>query len=116
MAIAATVKAFLERSGITYAVVPHPLTETSYASARAAQVPADKVAKAVVLKDGPRYLLAILPASRMLDIHYLRSQTGVDYQMANEEELDRLFPDCARGAVPAIGRAYGMDAIPCRRC
>ncbi|MET4390545.1 hypothetical protein ABIB73_006327 [Bradyrhizobium sp. F1.4.3] len=31
--------------------------------------------------------------------------------MANETEINRLFADCAHGAVPAIGRCYGLDLI-----
>lgn len=31
--------------------------------------------------------------------------------MANQTEINRLFADCAHGAVPAIGRCYGLDLI-----
>jgi Ala-tRNA(Pro) deacylase len=31
--------------------------------------------------------------------------------MANETEIGQLFRDCAHGAVPAIGKCYGLDLI-----
>jgi Ala-tRNA(Pro) deacylase len=31
--------------------------------------------------------------------------------MANETEINRLFVDCASGAVPAIGACYGLNLI-----
>ena len=31
--------------------------------------------------------------------------------MAAESEIDRLFADCAHGAVPAAGICYGLDVI-----
>ena len=31
--------------------------------------------------------------------------------MATEEEIERLFPDCAVGAVPPVAAAYGLKAI-----
>jgi Ala-tRNA(Pro) deacylase len=32
-------------------------------------------------------------------------------ELATEDEIEALFRDCARGAVPAIGAPYGMDMI-----
>ncbi len=31
--------------------------------------------------------------------------------MADETEINRLFGDCAHGAVPAVGKCYGLDII-----
>ena len=31
--------------------------------------------------------------------------------MADESEIKPLFPDCALGAVPAIGECYDLDVI-----
>ena len=64
MGIAITLAQYLVNGGIEYDLVPHPHTETASASAAAGQVPADSVAKAVVLKGGDGFMLAVLPASR----------------------------------------------------
>ena len=31
--------------------------------------------------------------------------------MAKETEIDSLFPDCAHGAVPAVGQCYGLSLL-----
>ena len=38
-------------------------------------------------------------------------QTEHDYELASEDELRELLPDCAIGAVPAVGPAYGMNTL-----
>jgi len=31
--------------------------------------------------------------------------------LASEGEIEGLFEDCARGAVPAVGECYGLDTV-----
>jgi Ala-tRNA(Pro) deacylase len=31
--------------------------------------------------------------------------------MAGEEQVETLFPDCEPGSIPALGAAYGLDAV-----
>jgi Ala-tRNA(Pro) deacylase len=57
------------------------------------------------------YLLAVLPASHHLRLTDLRSQIGDDVDLADEQEISSLFPDCAFGAVPPVGECYGLDVI-----
>ena len=32
-------------------------------------------------------------------------------ELVEEEELTEIFKDCAEGAIPALGEAYGLDVI-----
>jgi Ala-tRNA(Pro) deacylase len=57
------------------------------------------------------YMLAVLPASHHLKLSELKAQLGNGFDMANEHEVNRLFADCAHGAVPAVGTCYGLDVI-----
>jgi Ala-tRNA(Pro) deacylase len=41
----------------------------------------------------------------------LRTRLGSDVDMADETEIGQLFRDCAHGAVPAVGKCYGLDLI-----
>ena len=50
MGIAIALAQYLVNGGIEYELVPHPHTQTASGSAVASQVPAESVAKAVVLK------------------------------------------------------------------
>jgi Ala-tRNA(Pro) deacylase len=74
-------------------------------------VSADSLAKAVVLKGGDGFMLAVLPASRHIHFEELRRLLGRDVDMANEEQVETLFVDCEPGAVPALGAAYGLNVV-----
>lgn len=111
MGIAITLAEYLSDSSIAYDVVRHPHTETASASAAASGVPADRVAKAVVLRDANGFMLAVLPASRHIQFEELRQVLGSNVDMASEAQIGTLFRDCEPGAVPALGAAYRLDAI-----
>jgi Ala-tRNA(Pro) deacylase len=51
----------------------------------------------------------VLPASHHLRLTELEGAASL--RMASEDEIGQLFPDCARGAVPPIGAAYGLKTI-----
>jgi Ala-tRNA(Pro) deacylase len=111
MGIAITLAEYLADRGIGYDLVPHPHTETASASASASRVTADSVAKAVVLKGGNGFVLAVLPASRHIQFEQLRQLLGRDVDMASEEQIETLFGDCEPGAVPPLGAAYGLNVV-----
>lgn len=111
MATALTLQQYLAQKGIAYEVVPHAPTLSSLRTAEACHVSADCLAKGVVLKDGGDYLLAVLPASHQLEMEVVEARLGRRLALAEEAELERLFPDCALGAVPPIGAAYGLESI-----
>lgn len=111
MTIAPTLHRYLAAENIQYDEIPHVYTMTSARTAQACHVPGDRVAKAIVLRRDGGYMLAVLPASHHLQMAELRQRLGDDVDMASENEIDRLFVDCARGAVPAAGKCYGLDVI-----
>src|SRR5438046_3128629 len=67
-------------------------------------------ARPALRRDGG-YMLAVLPASHHIRLPELRQHIGDDVALADESEIKRLFPDCALGAVPAIGECYELDVI-----
>ena len=75
------------------------------------QVPADSVAKAVVLKGRDGFMLAVLPASRHIQFDELQRLLGSEVGLANEEQIETLFIDCEPGSVPALGAAYGLNVV-----
>jgi Ala-tRNA(Pro) deacylase len=56
-------------------------------------------------------MLAVMPASHHLRLAELRTKLGDNVDMADETEISQLFRDCAHGAVPAVGKCYGLDII-----
>jgi Ala-tRNA(Pro) deacylase len=111
MAIAPTLQKYLAAENIQYEVIPHELSMTSTRTAEACHIPGDRLAKGIVLRRDGEYVLAILPASHHLRLSELRTKLGDNVQMADETEINRLFSDCAHGAVPAVGKCYGLDII-----
>ena len=111
MAIAITLQQYLSNQGITYDCLEHERTGCSSGSAEAGGVPSDCLAKAVVLKRGDGYIIAIIPASRYVELDavggWLRQPVG----LATEVEIEPLFPDCERGAVPPVAAAYGLRSL-----
>src|SRR5689334_19998469 len=110
MRMARTVQRSLEKAQCEYDIVSHPHSASSLETARVAGIPAERVAKSVILDDHHgHYLMAVLPASRHLDLSKVRSSG--EWQVSRESNLAHLFEDCERGAVPALGEAYGLEVV-----
>jgi Ala-tRNA(Pro) deacylase len=111
MSIAAMVQTRLSEAGIPYDIIEHPRTSNSSHTAQAAHVPGECLAKSVVLEDGERYLMAVIPAAHSVDLGALHRQLGREIGLATEQEVTRLFADCDPGAVPPLGPVYGIETI-----
>lgn len=111
MTVAATLHRFLDDKAVAYTVIDHAPTSSSQETAASAHVPGDRVAKGVVLEDDNGYLLVVIPASHRLDLGTVHRQLGRQLGLATERELGTLFADCAVGAVPALGAAYGLETL-----
>ena len=111
MTIAPTLQKYLATENIQYEVIPHELRMTSSGTAEACHISGDRLAKGIVLRRDGEYILAVLPASHHLRLSDLRTSLGDSVQMADETEIQQLFRDCAHGAVPAVGKCYGLDII-----
>src|SRR5437868_1920457 len=111
MSIAPTLKRYLTAENIQYEEIRHELSMTSARTAEACHISGDRLAKGVVLRRDGEYMLAVMPASHHLRLLELRNQLGDNVDMANEAEINQLFRDCAHGAVPAVGKCYGLNII-----
>lgn len=112
MNIAPSLQDYLAAQQISYEVIGHARTANSSSTAQAAHVPGSSVAKAVVVKDEAGYVMAVLPASHHVALSQLGEALRRDsLELASESELSGLFADCAAGAVPPLGAAYGLPMI-----
>jgi len=111
MTIAARLMNYMTENHIQYELCSHPLSHSSAETARVAHVPMDRLAKSVVLEDDDGYVMVVVPASRRVHLGEVSRILHRPLRLANEGEFTRLFDDCAPGAVPPIGRAYGMPTI-----
>lgn len=80
----------------------------------AAQVPEGELAKAVVLRIGDGYAMAVLPADRSVDVlRFGRALGGLPVSCASEAEIRELCPDCEPDAIPPFGTLYGLQVYLC---
>lgn len=111
MTMSSILKDYLTHHGIDYEVHAHPRTFDSAHTAEASHVPGDRLAKAVMLEDEQGYLMAVIPASRHVALGELHRRLARNLGLATEGELKDLFPDCELGAIPPVGKAFGVDAV-----
>src|SRR5687767_10653793 len=108
MGIATTVRDYLDEAGVDYQLVHHVYTPNSRGAADAARIPPDQLAKPVLLEDDKGYLVAVVPASRRVALENLQRQLGRRLVLATERDVQDVFSDCSKGAIPAVGQAYGL--------
>jgi len=107
----------LDEQGVDYEVREHAATETAAEEARATGLPATDVAKSLALRDGDRYLLAVIPASHRLDLAKAREalDAGKSLRLATESEMKADFPQFEVGALPPLGSLFGAPEVLDRR-
>ncbi len=112
MAIAITLREYLDQQGVDYDVTSHHHSSSSLETARAAGIPEEQLVKAVIFRDERNhYLMAILPSRCHAELAVLNALTHHNLKLAEEEELAELFDDCELGAVPPVGRAYALPTV-----
>ena len=111
MGIAMTLKDYLAQSDFSFEVIPHAKSHNSIQSAKLANVPADCVAKSVILEDDDGYLMAIVPCSHHVKLGALSRELHRKLRLASELELYDLFKDCELGAIPPLGSVYGIQTV-----
>ena len=111
MNIAPTLVKQLAKHGISYDTISHSYSNSSLHAAHSAQIPAAKMVKTVVLEDDQGYVMALVPANQYVKINELNMFLNRRMGLATESELDRLFTDCDRGAIPPVGDAYGITTV-----
>jgi len=98
----------LEQRGIAFELIPHQQAYTSTEEARALGVDAGEVLKTLAVRTLSGYALAVIPASRRLDLHLVRDALGDRHaRLATEEELGRDFAGYQLGALPPLGVLVG---------
>lgn len=104
------IEEFLDRNSIPHTSIPHPQAYTAQRTAQVAHIKGKELAKTVIVKVDGRVCMAVLPAHYHVDLEKLKAATGArQLDLAKEEDLRKLFPDCETGAMPPFGNLYGMD-------
>lgn len=102
---------FLARECAHYSLVNHPHSQSSDETAEAAHISGETLAKGILLKDNRGYVLAVIPASHAMETGTLGQKMQRPLVMASETEVARVFADCEVGAIPVLGKAYGLTTV-----
>jgi Ala-tRNA(Pro) deacylase len=105
---------FLRNRGVRHEVLLYRPASSAARRAANAHVPGQKVAKAVLVKAGDSFVLAVLPSTYWIDLAQLSAIVGTPashLRLATPTELIATFPDCEPGVVPPFGRLYGLKTF-----
>lgn len=103
-------KEFLDSHGVKYVTISHSQAYTAQRIAELTHIPGKELAKTVIVKLDDKFAMAVLPASKRVDLDYLkRGAKAKQVELASEAEFKDLFPDCEVGAMPPFGNLYDMD-------
>lgn len=112
MSIPTRLSSYLAQQGARYEVCLHAPSRSSAQTARSANIAPHQLAKSVIVEDDAGCVMAVLPADRQVRLGELgRLLDRRQLQLADEARIASLFADCERGAVPALGMAWGMETV-----
>ncbi len=99
----------LDSHTIKYTILTHSVAYTAQGVAELTHTPGKELAKTVIVDMDGALAMAVLPASRTVDVGELRAATGAEsVTLAKEREFKDSFPGCETGAMPPFGNLYGM--------
>ena len=100
-------KQMLDQHSIKYISINHSPAYTARETAASTFVPRREFAKTIIVDLDGEKVMAVLPASRHVDLEALRKLAhGKQARLATEDEFEELFPDCEVGAMPPFGSLY----------
>jgi Ala-tRNA(Pro) deacylase len=112
MSIAYRVQDYIADRRVPWDPVSHGTSTSCMGLAHLAHVPPDHVAKAVILEgEAGIAMMAVIPASQRLDLEAMGEHLADDLALVAEDRLPQMFPDCAPGAIPPVGEAYGIRTM-----
>lgn len=107
-----TISTYLRERKIKFQMILHNPEPSATRRARSIHVAGRSVAKSVLVNSDSGYFLAVLPATHRIDLPRFEKALGLSgVSIAREDELDRVFFDCERGALPPFGRLYGLRTV-----
>ncbi len=102
-------KQMLDQHNIKYISINHSPAYTARETAASTFVPRREFAKTVIVDLDGEEVMAVVSASRHVDLAALRELAAADSaRLAGEDEFKARFPDCEPGAMPPFGSLYGM--------
>ncbi len=105
-------KALLDAKQIKYISINHSPAYTARETAASTFIPRREFAKSVIVDLDGNKAIAVVSASRHVDVDALAALAGAGRcRLATEDEFETLFPDCEIGAMPPFGSLYDLPTF-----
>lgn len=109
-------KQFLDANQVKYVTIVHSPAFTAQEIAASAHIPGKEVAKTVMIHLDGKMAMAVVPASRKVNLEKLREAAGAErVNLASEQAFRDMFPECEVGGMPPFGNLYGFQTFVSRR-
>lgn len=103
-------KKFLDSHDVKYVSMSHSPAYSAQMIAESAHIAGKELAKTMIVRIDDRFAMAVLPASYRVHLGHLKVEVAASHaELATETEVENLFPDCERGAMPPFGNLYDLD-------
>jgi Ala-tRNA(Pro) deacylase len=102
---------FLTDHQVPFETIYHAPAYSAQKRAKVLHTPGKQVAKCVLLVGASGYLLAVLPATRQIDLKRLGEQLEEDVRIAEDREVAWVFRDCEWGVASPFGTLYGLSTV-----
>jgi Ala-tRNA(Pro) deacylase len=103
---------FLKERHISFQLHPHGKARTAKSEAEQLGLPEEYVLKIVMLRHDDGFAMAVLPASRKIDMDLLvAAVSNPTVRLATEDEIAVAFPAFELGAVPPLPDLLGVTAF-----
>jgi len=105
------IREFLDGNHARYVLISHSPAYTAQEVAQSVHVPGKYMAKTVVVVVDGRLALAVVSATKEVDLGRLGAAAGdvPDVRLANPHEFVDRFTGCQLGTVPPFGILFGTD-------
>jgi len=103
---------FLEANQVKFVMTTHSTAYTAQEVAALAHIRGRDMAKTVIVNLDGKLAMAVLPASKHVDLPLLKVMAGAKTaSLATEAEFRGKFPECETGAMPPFGNLYGVPVF-----
>ena len=106
------IRDFLQSRHVWFETLLHCPAPSATKRAKIIHVSGRRVAKGCWSRPTGGDVLVVLPATHRVDLERLAGVLGEkEIRIATEDEVERVFADCERGALPPFGRLYGLKTV-----
>lgn len=109
MPIPQSIRSYLDKHKVAFDLIHHRRDYCAQETAADTHTPGKDFAKTVIVFVDESYCMCVLPATARVDLEKLKAELGArKINLATEDEIDTICPECEVGAMPPFGALYNL--------